>query len=326
MSGQGRKRRLRPRRPVEGGRARRRDRAVAGENRLRLRQIARLLVARLDRAPPEGALGRVGGGDGADHRQGELALAEVVADVLARRGRIARIVEHVVGHLEGDPERVAIGAQRRDLRLGRARDHAPHLGRGGEQRRRLAAHDAQIDLFGRGEVLRRRQLQHLALGDGGRGIREDREHPGRARLGHELEGAGKEIVAHKHARLVVPEQVRRRTAAAGAAFVHHIVVQERRGMDELDRGGEADVMVAPIAAEPRRRERQDRPHPLAARPHQMRRHLGDAGGVLGRHARPDRGIDRREIVREMRRQPVERSVHLGVHRGPLPSTSRVAPG
>ena len=53
----------------------------------------------------------VGRGHGADHRERHLALAEVVADVLAERGGDAAVVEQVVGDLEGDPERVAIGRQ-----------------------------------------------------------------------------------------------------------------------------------------------------------------------------------------------------------------------
>ena len=63
------------------------------------------------------------------------------------------------------------------------------------------------------------------------------------------------------------------------ALVDHVVVQQRRGVDELDRGREADVVVAlGTAAEPGRGERQQRAQPLAAGLDQMRGDLGDARG------------------------------------------------
>ena len=63
-------------------------------------------------------------------------------------------------------------------------------------------------------------------------------------------------------------------------------------MDELDRRREPQVVLARVAAEPRRRERQQRPQPLAAGLDQMRGHLGDARGVLARHAVADQRVDR----------------------------------
>ena len=46
--------------------------------------------------------------------------------------------------------------------------------------------------------------------------------------------------------------------------VDDVVVQQRRGVDELDGGGERDVALAAIAAEPGAAEGQHRPQPLAA--------------------------------------------------------------
>ncbi len=43
------------------------------------------------------------------------------------------------------------------------------------------------------------QLQHLALGDHGRGVREDAQNFERAGLDHQLESPGEEIVADQHA-------------------------------------------------------------------------------------------------------------------------------
>ena len=41
-------------------------------------------------------------------------------------------------------------------------------------------------------------------------------------------------------------------------------MQQRGGVDELDRRRQRDVTLAAIAAQPRRREGQHRPQPLAA--------------------------------------------------------------
>ena len=67
-------------------------------------------------------------------------------------------------------------------------------------------------------------------------------------LDHQLEGAGEQEVADQDAEALLPN-----TALALArprrscAFVHHVVVQQRGGVDELDAGGEVHVPHAPPA-------------------------------------------------------------------------------
>ena len=95
-------------------------------------------------------------------------------------------------------------------------------------------------------VVRGDELQHLALGDHRRGARQDLQHLERAVLDHELEGAAEQEIADQHRRLVAPDRVGGGEAAAQVALVDHVVMQQRRGVDELDRGGERDV--------PRRRD------------------------------------------------------------------------
>ena len=70
-----------------------------------------------------------------------------------------------------------------------------------------------------------------------------------ADLDHHLEGLAEQEIADQHARLVAPEHAGGELAAAHVAFVDHVVVQQRRGVHELDRGGELDVAVAGIAGE-----------------------------------------------------------------------------
>ena len=91
-------------------------------------------LALLQRPPPEFALLGRAAAERQHHRQGDLALAEIVADVLAELGRRAAVVERVVDQLEGDAEIGAVAAAGRDLRLA-----APGEDRRRPRRRRRTA-------------------------------------------------------------------------------------------------------------------------------------------------------------------------------------------
>src|SRR3546814_9156242 len=88
----------------------------------------------LEAAAPERLLGGVAPPQGEHHRQGDLAIAEIVPDRLAQLGLQGGVVEHVVDELEGDAEAAAEAFQR-GLLDGRASGHhrADAAG-GGEQR------------------------------------------------------------------------------------------------------------------------------------------------------------------------------------------------
>ena len=101
------------------------------------------------------------------------------------------------------------------------------------------------------------------------------QHLQRAVLDHQLEGAGEQEVADQHARLVAEQRIGAGLAPPQRALVDHVIVQQRRRVDELHAGGERHVALAAIAAEPRRREGQQRPQPLAAGRDDMRRQLRD---------------------------------------------------
>ena len=75
-------------------------------------------------------------------------------------------------------------------------------------------------------------------------------------------------------------------------------MQQRRGVDELDRGGETDVILAPIAAEPRGGEREHRSQALAARLDEMGGDLGDAGRMFRDHSLADQKVDSVHLARK----------------------------
>ncbi len=85
---------------------------------------------------------------GQDDRQGDLALAEIVADGLAQLFLARRIIEHIVDQLEGDAEIEAIGFQRVFLDLGPLGHHGADAAGGGEQGGGLGADHVEIGVFG----------------------------------------------------------------------------------------------------------------------------------------------------------------------------------
>ena len=136
--------------------------------------------------------------------------------------------------------------------------------------------------------------------------RQDVERFERADIDHHAERLAEQEIADQHARLVAPDHARRLLAAAHAALVDDVVVQQRRGVHELDAGGELDVAVAGIAEHLRGSERQHRPQPLAAGRDQMvgdfRDHL-DVGAGLGQDQLVDAAhVGRRQIDQQLDRR------------------------
>ena len=104
--------------------------------------------------------------------------------------------------------------------------------------------------------------------------RKDFERFEAADLDHHLERLAEQKIADQHARLVAPQHAGGELSAPQLALVDDVVVQQRRGVHEFDRGGELDVAVAAVAGEPRQRQRQYRPQPLAAGTDEV---IGDLG-------------------------------------------------
>jgi len=276
-------------------------------------QIALILRAFLDRAAPERAFRLVARLIRGEHRQRHFPLAEIVAHCLAQSGLVGGVIQRVVHQLERDPQIHAERRQRVPLARRAVGDHRADLARGGEQSGGLALDDLQILVLGGGEVVLRLQLQHLALGDRRGGARQDAQHDQRAVLDHQLERAREQEIADQHGRLVAEDRVGGGEAAAQLALIHHVVVQQRRGVDELHASRQIDVARAVqrtarrsrIAAQPRRRQGQQGPQPLAAGRHDMRRELRDQGNRAV-HPRDDGPVAGLKIVADQLHQSGKR--------------------
>ena len=282
------------------------QRVVALHQALRLREIAVALVELLDGALPEFAVDRAAAQEGEDHRQRDLALAEIVADGLAELGLAAGIVERIVDQLEGDAEIHAETFERHPLGAVAAGDHGADFGGGGEQPGGLGLDHLEIGRLGRAGIALAGELQHLALGDGRGGARHHGQDVERADIDHQLESAREQEVTDQHRGLVAPHRIGRRPAAPERADIDHVVMQQRGGMDELDAGRELDMAVGGggVAAEPRRRHREQRPHALAAGADQM---VGEFGDQRDRraHAGQDLAIDPHHVLGAQRQQRLQ---------------------
>ena len=299
---------------------------MLAQQRHRRVEIAFFLTPLFDGAHPEGALLVIGPGDGLDDRQGQLALSEIIARVLAHGPGGTAVVQQVINDLETHAERITVARKRLDLRLGRSSHHAAHFGGRLEQGGGLAPDHLRVDRGIGAKVLRGCQLQHFTFGNGGRRVGQDVQDTQRSAFHHQLEGPGKQVIAHQHGGFVVPQEVRRGPAAPLLAFVDNIVVQKRGGVNEFDRCRELLMIGARVAAKPCRCQGHQGADALAARLDQMCRYLGNPGRVFGRHARADQRVDRLHVIGKVIAQ-ADMGLGRGVsktHAGGYPSLDKRA--
>jgi hypothetical protein len=137
--------------------------------------------------------------------------------------------------------------------------------------------DGQVFRFGDVDVAAFDELEDLALGhDIGRGGHE-LDDGQIVFVGHEFEGLGVEEIADQDARGIAPDIVGRDLPAPGFGFVDHIVMQERRRVDEFDHGRQGVTLPAPVTAEFGADQQQQRPEALAAAADEM---LNDFGNQI----------------------------------------------
>jgi hypothetical protein len=109
------------------------------------------------------------------------------------------------------------------------------------------------------------ELQHFAFGDGVGGICQDAHDARIVQPHHHLEGARIEEVAHQHRGGIAEGRIGGTAPAPQVRRIDDVVMQQRRGMDELDDGGHFEPRTAPVAERARAQQEQRGPQALAAR-------------------------------------------------------------
>ena len=199
-----------------------------------------------------------------DERKRDLALAQVAADRLANRLRIAGVIEQIVHELKRDAEVEAVVAQRL-LALGRdLAKHAANLRAAAEEIRRLAAHDVEMFFFRDVGVAVLRQLIELPFDHLQRDVAQHADQIERIVRQRERHRFDVQIVAEKHGDVVAPPRVDRQPAAAQIGVVDDVVVDERRGVNEFDDRRVQDRPIAGVAAEARRHQQHRGTNALSA--------------------------------------------------------------
>jgi len=275
----------------------------------RARAAARCRPCRCRRAPrgQRGARPRRGRGRrrGKHGDVGRLVVVDILARRLAERRRRLGHVEDVVDDLEGEADRVAVLGERLPLARVRRAAGGAHQDAGAQEGAglpavhvgeralvKLAADARQVDRLAaghaaaaRGARQQRAQARLQCRGDAVVGGRQDLE---RERL-HGV--AGKHRLGHPEA------DVHRRLAAAQDIVVHarQVVVDQRVGVDELDRAGCAQRRRTHAVDRIGRGEHEQRTQSLSAVEDGIAHGVAEAGWCIGRNASVERRLDRIEL-------------------------------
>ena len=193
---------------------------------------------------------------------------------------IAAAVEDVVEDLEGEADQAAVLADGTG-RLGRAREQGAQGARGREEIGRLALAAAQVGLDPDVHVVSLGPLQHLPLAEADGGGAQEVDRGGDARAHQLREGAGQQEVAGRDGdgRPVAMRHGRATAPQLGA--VEDVVVDERRHVQQFDRGRPAQHRLARRFAAAGAEERQQRPHALAAGAQRRAAGVAELAGILG---------------------------------------------
>ena len=168
-----------------------------------------------------------------EQRQRGFALAEVLPQRFAQPFAVGRVVERIVGDLEGHSEILAEPEECILLGLCGVGENGAHAAGGGNQAGRLVFDHFEIFQFRHGGVAIVIELQHFAFRHLLAGLGEHFVDPLAPEVDDLADGLGIEIVADEDADLVAPDFPGGSLASADIRIVDHIVVEQGRGMNEL---------------------------------------------------------------------------------------------
>src|SRR5690606_26031546 len=101
------------------------------------------------------------------------------------------------------------------------------------------------------------------------GIRQDAHDVHIADVHHQLEGAGVQKVSYQDAGSVAPLGIGCQSAATERGYVHHVVVEQRGGVNEFNNSGQLEVFPPLIAKRAAGEQGQKGAQAFAAGLHQV---------------------------------------------------------
>lgn len=214
---------------------------------------------------------------GKDNWQGNLAIAEIIANALAHCRCIRGVVDGVINQLERDAKIAAITVKRVFNALIAFGDNSRNAAGGGKQRGRFCTDDREIFIFAGVDLALRSQLIDLTFGNHRARVAEDFEDLEAAVLYHQFERPAEQKITDQNARGIAPDEVSGTLAAPHVRSIDNIIMKQCRGMNEFDSGGELVMARTGIIKQLGAGERQHRAHPFAATGDQMARQLGNQG-------------------------------------------------
>ena len=139
------------------------------------------------------------------------------------------------------------------------------------------------------------ELEQLALRHAADRVREDPEDVEVAVLDDHRRGPGVQEVAGQHGATVAPDRVGGGTPATQLGEIDDVIVEQGRGVEQLDRGTDLDAARSGVAAQLGAEQQQGRAQPLATGAEHVLAHQRD-DLALGRELLPHRALDQGEVV------------------------------
>src|SRR5262245_25675853 len=199
-----------------------------------------------------------------DEGQRSLSLAQIGPDRLAESGLVGDEVKGVIADLKRDADVEPVARETVDaLRVETAEQTADPAARRHE-RGSLLGDDPHVVRLARRPAALALELKHLGLGHRHGGPREGLEHAPVALLDHQGERFRVQVLADEDRPVRSPPRIGGGPPASKRGLIHHVVVDQRRRVQELDDTAHAHRAGTPIPGQPRGHEQQDRPQALAS--------------------------------------------------------------
>src|SRR5579864_1407030 len=168
-----------------------------------------------------------------DHRHRRLALAQIAGDGLTQHVFGRGQIEHIIDNLKRHAQVVSVAAQSRFLLGGSAAQNCSQSHTYRKQASSLAEDEIEV-LVERDEVAQLFHLQQFALDHLLCEFDQGVENAEVSLLHSDLEGLHVKPVAGQHALRISPLRIGGGTAAASLRLIDNVVVNQRRGVNDLD--------------------------------------------------------------------------------------------